>query len=328
MGTPPSLSVGTSAAAGATVPPPISLTPTKARDSPRTPRSGSKDRIRVPHPPGAGSIARGVGGEAAGHPTPPNALLVQLDAERRRYVAEGRFREAQDCLDAMRDLSAAQGRRIIAEAVARDLASDAKEQLLDDHRKQTLQFTKLWENSLKDFDIKAEAALEELSTRHRREFEEQEELLRSQIAAKRGNPHFSKHVIRGRAELEQLVELRRYREADILQKQVETLEQGERRKFEEMLSLEFATKTKQLKKKFLLEAQTLKQRIETGRDALLTQRRLDYEVLLQRHMNAVAALEQKGRTDAAKDKRNLSRQLEALLSCPTKASLANLQQTI
>ena len=251
------------------------------------------------------------------------SLVAQLDSERRRHETEGRFLDAQECLDVMRMMTAEQGRQFIAETVQKNIASDAKQGLLDDHRKQVFKFTRLWEEALQEFEVKGDKHIADITERQRREFEEFEELIRSDLAT-RQNPHFSKSVLRGRQELAQLVELKRYKEADAVQRQLESAESMERKHFEEELSLKFASKTKQLKKRYMLELQTTRQKICQERDNLLTQRRSNYETLVQRHMNAVAAFEQRARTGAARDQKAMTRQLDAMVSCPSKTTLANL----
>ena len=57
---------------------------------------------------------------------------------------------------------------------------------------------------------------------------------------------------------------------------------------------------------------------------MLRQRRSNYETLIQRRLNAVAAFEQKAQTGAARDNKAMSRQLDAMVNCLSKTTLASL----
>lgn len=240
------------------------------------------------------------------------ALLAAMEQGRQRAVEEGRYLDAQDCLDRIHALTQHEGEAAAARIKGRGELCEEARAVAEANRAKLFEFTKLWETTMNDYDAKAERLLRETQQRHDQRFEEEEELLRSELGTRR--PHFSRTVIDLRELLQRKVRLQDYREAEMIKRELEQLEAQEIMFFDEALSAKFAAKTKTLKAKFAAEIAALKQRIRTGREELLSQRRLNYANLVQRHANSVMEAQQKTRTEVAKEQKALERQVAAMIT--------------
>lgn len=244
----------------------------------------------------------------AGAPT--HLVLATLDHERRIAEAEGRYLDAQRCVDLMKSVTVEETN--LAQKEVRDTAVQriAAAEAVDRGRQQMLAFTQVWEHALRQFDAQADEAIASMRARHAREFEEEEELLRTELASQR--PHFSRRVIQLRENLERQLQLQQYREADKLKRELTVAEEDERRLFEENLSIRFSARTRDIKRHQQLELIAFRQRVSSGRDELLVQRRADHDTIVQRQANAVAAAEQRTRTTASVATKALQRQLDVI----------------
>lgn len=248
------------------------------------------------------------------------SLLQQLDERRREHVHAKQYRKAQEVVDAMHAVALHQGRHCQREIRARSARRSGARQGLDDQqRQQCFAFTQLWEDRLQEFDTKAEQLVNDTKRRHNAEYNEMETLMRGELASRK--VHFSTRAMRLREALEKLVALKQYKEADVVQSSLSEMEKAETLKHEEMLSKQFASRTRQLKQKFSKELQVIQQRVRAERDTLVVQRRCDYETLLQKHVNAANELEQKEKIHVTSDAKNIQKQIDLLLTCPTRSTL-------
>jgi hypothetical protein len=259
---------------------------------------------------GAGAAIAAIRREADAEGIPPVNILNQLDRLRAECAVQGRFLEAQHCVDEMRLLAAHQGERTVRELERQSTTDGAKELLREQQRGQVLQFTTLWEERLQDFEGKAEDAIARLKGRHQREYDEREDILREALANQR--PHFSNKVVHGRREVARLVAGEQYAIAHRAQAVLEELEAGEAQRFEEMLSTKFARQTKKLKQQCATEVAALKQRVGGERDQLSAQRRENFQTLLTRHMNEATAAQQRARLLLNKKRRVLEKKINSM----------------
>ena len=241
-------------------------------------------------------------------------VLLELDAQRQQCEREGRFYEAQECLNKMRDINMQQGKKV--ERAARSVNAQEKQDITERQRLELLTFTKLWEEKLEEYERQAKAIITHVKNRQNSEYKEQEDIIKIQLMNKR--PRFSKQVLKMREELERMVRQKKYLDAENIKRNLKPLEDEEIKRFDEQLSLSFAKKTQLLKQQYRNEINALKQRIKLGREELLSQRKADFERLLQRHANVSKELDQKTRLHVSRTRDYVQRQMQALINAPTK----------
>eukprot|EP01063_Lacrimia_lanifica_P015211 TRINITY_DN22024_c0_g1_i1.p1 TRINITY_DN22024_c0_g1~~TRINITY_DN22024_c0_g1_i1.p1 ORF type:complete len:268 (+),score=154.94 TRINITY_DN22024_c0_g1_i1:90-893(+) len=240
--------------------------------------------------------------------------LLQLDEQRQQCEREGKFYQAQECLNKMRDMNLKQGKKI--ERIARSANAQEKQDITERQRLELLTFTKLWEEKLEEYERQAKEVIAHVKNRQNSEYKEQEDIVKIQLMNKR--PRFSKNVLQMREELERMVRQKKYLEAESIKRNLKPLEDEEVKRFDEQLSITFSKKTQLLKQQYRNEINALKQRIKLGREELLAQRKADFERLLQRHANVSKELDQKTRLHISRTRDYVQRQMQALVNAPTK----------
>ncbi|KAJ9470160.1 hypothetical protein DIPPA_32756 [Diplonema papillatum] len=241
-------------------------------------------------------------------------MLIELDEQRQQCEREGKFFQAQECLNRMRDLNLKQGKKV--ERMARSVNAQEKQDVTERQRLELLTFTKLWEEKLEEYERQAKEIVAHVKNRQNSEYKEQEDIVKIQLMNKR--PRFSKQVLQMREELERMVRQKKYLDAEAIKRNLKPLEEEEVKRFDEQLSVTFAKKTQLLKQQYRNEINALKQRIKLGREELLGQRKTDFERLLQRHANVSKELDLKTRLHVSRTRDYVQRQMQALVNAPTK----------
>eukprot|EP01064_Diplonema_japonicum_P005247 TRINITY_DN1353_c0_g1_i1.p1 TRINITY_DN1353_c0_g1~~TRINITY_DN1353_c0_g1_i1.p1 ORF type:complete len:286 (+),score=91.08 TRINITY_DN1353_c0_g1_i1:60-860(+) len=240
--------------------------------------------------------------------------LMELDNQRQQCEREGRFRDAQECLNRMRDINLRQGKKV--EKMARSVNAQDKQDITERQRLEMLTFTKMWEEKLEEYERQAKEIITHVKNRQNSEYKEQEDIIKIQLMNKR--PRFSKQVLQMREELERMVRQKEYLNAENIKRNLLPVEEEEVKRFDEQLSNTFAKKTELLKKQYRNEINALKQRIKLGREELLAHRKQDFERLLQRHANVSKELDQKTRLHISRTREYVQKQMQAMINAPTK----------
>eukprot|EP01006_Ploeotia_vitrea_P058305 TRINITY_DN69156_c0_g1_i1.p1 TRINITY_DN69156_c0_g1~~TRINITY_DN69156_c0_g1_i1.p1 ORF type:complete len:315 (-),score=51.88 TRINITY_DN69156_c0_g1_i1:115-1059(-) len=244
-------------------------------------------------------------------------VLQNLERRRQQCEMEGRFYEAQECVDQMREFSVKQGKRLAK--ASREANAQEKQYIQEKQRLELLTFTKLWEEKLDEYEQQAKEIVKFVKARQAKDRQEQEEGVRQQLMSKR--PRFSKQVLHLRELLERLVSQRKYIEAEEIRKKLKPLELEEVKKFDESLGSTFNKKAKALQTKDRNELNALNQRIQSGRDELKAQRRADFERLLQHHQNVLNELAQRTRVHISKTQEYISKHISVLQQVPNKTTV-------
>lgn len=242
--------------------------------------------------------------------TPSHIVLNELDRERQAAEEEGEYLKAHNCLEVMRALAEKCGRSTERQIVSQRNPPEVTERS-SQYRVAMMEFTQLWEDTFRDYERKAESAILELQAEHQRHLEEAEQLTRSELATKR--PHYSRKVISKREELDRLISLRQYKEADRVRRDLVLLEESDEKRFEESLNTTLASKLKVFRQNQEKKMQALKKRISQGREELTLQRREDYGNLLLRHANGIEETHQRHKNAVAVERKTFSKQFEAQL---------------
>lgn len=238
-------------------------------------------------------------------------VLRTLEDERRSAEAEGDFIKAQERVEMMRAFAEYCGKKVGRDIVESAERSAEVAEKSSHYRMLMFEFTKMWEEKFSEYDVKAEEAMLELQSEQQRRFEEVESLTRCELAARR--PHYSRKVITKREELERLLTMRHYKEADRVRRDLSVIEEADERKFEESLNVTLAARTKALRRQQETKMDALKMRITQGREELMLQRRTDYFNLLLKHANGIEEAQQSHRQRAATERQYLHRQLSAMM---------------
>jgi hypothetical protein len=236
------------------------------------------------------------------------AELWALEERRHRAEAEGRWLEAEEWQQRMRDCNLRLGRRL--EEASKHSFCVEREALLARQRAELSAMAEDWEARLADYDRQAEDLLE--FTRHKHQEQERVRLteIREQALSKR--LVYSKRVINSRARIEQLLRQRRYLEADELRGDLAATEEEEERKFHASLEAQCVKRERAVRIAQEQETAVLQQRIETGRKELRVQRQLELDRIAQSHQNAVQQLDQRARLHHVRTRDWVARQLSAL----------------
>jgi hypothetical protein len=238
---------------------------------------------------------------------PPDAL-DRLEQERVAAEYDGRLVDAHDAAELF--LCVADSLR--AETV-KNLVSSNGDQLVketrDKYQHAMFRFTTMWEEKMQDFEAKAKEAVESLQRRHQQRFEEEENVIRNELASKK--PRYSVATFRKREEYEVLLHSKHYREADRLHRELMAQERKDEQRIEEGLNHTLAIRTKNLRSQQEKAMESFKQRISTARDGLIAQRRQDYYLLLQKHANESGETSQRERTASAIKKCSFDRLFSA-----------------
>lgn len=169
-------------------------------------------------------------------------------------------------------------------------------------------FTTEWEKMLGEFERRAAEEKNNLAQRHQRELAEQEEIIRAQIAARWQNVK-SKALTDAQQTTMRLASQQFYYEAHQAQAYAEKLEAKEIAEKENKFQRELLRRMNALRSAKAKEMGALDSRIESAREALLTQRARDYEVLVLKQYNRQITDEQKVRVDFGKRRTEMQRQM-------------------
>lgn len=207
--------------------------------------------------------------------------MAYFDQLRLHAAAEGRWRDAQQHLDDLKTASLTEGERLLKDIRSEPRTQQAMAELRQQLGSELTTFSQLWERRIAEFDSKASDALKQHKSRSAADLEAQEDVMRQELSRRR--PHFSKYVMRAREALESLVNLQQYGEADVLQRALNAQEAKEQATFSDTLSSQLAHQTKLLHEAAAKTLAALQQRIRASRDQLLSQRKIDFMALLQKH---------------------------------------------
>ena len=208
---------------------------------------------------------------------------------------DGRLNDAHDAAELFR--SVADEMRIETLKQITGTKLEVEKITREKYRGALFQFTTMWEEKMQDYEMKAREAAEDLQRRQQQRFEEEENAIRSELAAKK--PRYSVATFKKREELDLLLHSKLYREAERLQRELQVQERKDEQKIEEALNQTLAARTKILRGQQEKVLESLKQRIAQGRDDLIAQRRNDYYLLLQKHANENGELTQREKTATA-----------------------------
>lgn len=262
--------------------------PTHPNDTAHVPAPPSSSRsARLPHEITGGKFNRQhittklaqAGLEGPG--TSLQAKLAHFDALREQAVADRNWRLAQIHLDDLRECSAQEGGKLLQSVKAPAAQSGPQREREDMMAQEMRTFSTLWEERLEQFEAQAATAMKAMKDSHQRQLDFETDILRNMLATQ--TPRYSKHVMRAREALHNLVTMKHYAEADIVQRQVDALERQENKKFADSVNEKHTLKTKRMQEAATKAENALELRTEIARNALLVQRKHDFFVLLQRN---------------------------------------------
>jgi hypothetical protein len=238
-------------------------------------------------------------------------ILRELEADRATAEQEGDLILAQVRTDMLRAFVEHTGKETErALGSSREHPPEITEKV-NQYRTLMFDFTNMWEETFSDYDEKAENAIQGLQREHQQHYEEVESLVRSELAAKR--LHYSRKVLNKREELERLIALRHYKEADRIRKDLVPMEEAEESRFEESLNATLVSRIKTVRRSQEAKLEALKMRIVQGREDMMIQRRNDYFKLLLKHANGIEDAQQTAKRHAANERKTFSRQVNAML---------------
>ncbi|CUG91262.1 Hypothetical protein, putative [Bodo saltans] len=238
-------------------------------------------------------------------------ILRELESERAIAEQDGNLILAQVRTDMLRAFVEHTGKETErALGSSNDHAPEITEKV-NQYRTLMFDFTNMWEETFREYDEKAENAIQGLQREHQQHYEEVESLARSELAAKR--LHYSRKVLNKREELERLIALRQYKEADRIRKDLIPMEEAEESRFEESLNTTLVSRIKTVRRSQEAKLEALKMRIVQGREDMMLQRRTDYFKLLLKHANGIEDAQQTAKRHAANERKTFSRQVNAML---------------
>lgn len=238
-------------------------------------------------------------------------ILQELEADRANAERNGDLILAQVRTDMARAFAEYAGK-----ATERSLGSSKEHapeivEKVNQYRSLMFEFTNMWEEKFRDYDEKAEDAIHQIQKEHQQHYEEVESLVRSELAAKR--MHYSRKVLNKREELERLLALRQYKEADRIRRDLSPMEEAEEFRFEESLNATLVSKIKSVRRSQEAKLEALKMRIVQGREDMMQQRRNDYFKLLLKHANGIEEAQQNVKRHAANERKSFHRHMNAML---------------
>jgi hypothetical protein len=194
-----------------------------------------------------------------------------------------------------------------------------KRQIADQHKLELLTFSKMWEEKLQEYEQRAELLVHDMKKHHNEEYKSQESMLKLRLMNKR--PRFSKNVMDLRAFLQKLIGMRSYVEAEDVKRKLAQLEAAELNMFDDNLAVQFEKKAQSMKTQFVNEISAVMQKIETGREELLAQRRVDFERLVKRHANELRDRDAETKLHVAKTRQYIHQQVKAFVKDPLKTGM-------
>ena len=243
--------------------------------------------------------------------------LLQLDALRQQCERQGDFLKAQECVNKMREVNLRNAKRV--ELRSYQLNAHEKKNIAEQHKLELLTFSKMWEEKLHEYDQRADLLVHDLKKHHTEEYKSQEGMLKLKLMNRR--PRFSKNVMDLRAYLQKLIALRNYVEAEDVKRKLAQLEDAELNSFDDNLAVQFEKKAQSMKGQFVNELNAVLQKIETGREELLAQRRIDFERLVKRHANELRERDAETKLHVAKTKQYIHQQVKAFVRDPLKTGM-------
>lgn len=238
-------------------------------------------------------------------------ILRELEADRATAEQSGDLILAQVRNDMLRAFVEHTGKETDrALGAARECPPEIAEKV-GQYRTLMFDFTNMWEDTFREYDEKADNAIQSLQREHQQHYEEVESLVRSELATKR--LHYSRKVLDKREELDRLISLRHYKEADRIRKDLAPMEEAEESRFEESLNATLVSRIKSVRRSQESKLDALKMRIVQGREDMMLQRRTDYFKLLLKHANGIEEAQQIAKRHTANERKMLSRQVNAML---------------
>jgi hypothetical protein len=243
--------------------------------------------------------------------------LLELDALRQQCERQGDFLKAQECVNKMREVNLRNAKRV--ELRSHQLNAVEKRQIAEQHKLELLTFSKMWEEKLHEYDQRASLLVHDMKKHHTEEYKSQEGMLKLQLMNKR--PRFSKNIMDLRAFLQKLIALRNYIEAEDVKRKLAQLEEAELHMFDDNLAVQFEKKAQAMKGQFVNEINAVMQKIETGREELLAQRRIDFDRLVKRHANELRERDAETKLHVAKTRQYIHQQVKAFVKDPLKTGM-------
>ena len=243
--------------------------------------------------------------------------LTQLDMLRQECERKGDFLKAHACVNRMREVNLRYAKRI--ESVSHQANVDTKVSIAREHQVEMTTFSRMWEEKISDYDNQARSVIADMRRRHEEDYLRQECALKVQLMNRR--PRFSRQVVEMRDLLERHVRLRAYLEAEDVKQKLAALEQREIENFDDSLAVTFERKAQSLKLQYSAEMNAVQQKIDMGREELLTQRQLEFDKLMRRHNNVLSDVDQETRLHISKTRQYVHRQVKALVLDPVKTGL-------
>jgi len=245
------------------------------------------------------------------------------------FEEQGKYKRAQLIHDKLRQLSLLEGHKI-ADQVQNN-HQKMQHELVNQQSVEVDTFESVWDMKLDEYDRKAKEILMATMDRQRWEQKETEQHIRAQLMMRK--PKFSKQVLQMKHVLQQLVKRKQYQEAEAMRNQIKPLELKEMEGFQNEQEDTLARKMQFVHKQHEQELNALKQRIQQGKNELLSQRRQDWKRLSQHHTNMLTEVTQKQKRILSNTKKIISTHSTVLLSSPAKCNVdyrstfASLQPT-
>eukprot|EP00667_Euglena_gracilis_P012115 EG_transcript_12399 len=243
--------------------------------------------------------------------------LQRMEEHRLQAEKEGRWVEAQEWNDRMRDFNLRHARRV--EQAARLATMTERHELLAKQQAEVQALVYTWNEKMAEFEAQAKDLVEFGRKKHLEVENVKVQEMRKQVFSKKVIP--SKMAISLRLHIDQLLKQRKYLEAEQLRAELLAIDQDDERRFLEELSQQAAKKERIIRSAKDLEMNALLQRIRSGREELKLQRKLDLERLLQAHQNALNQFDQRCRLHHSRRNVWISRQAQAMQGSPSKSAM-------
>lgn len=207
-------------------------------------------------------------------------FLKLLYAFQAKCEKEGKYGEAKLAQEKMDEIKIKEILR--QESNIRSFQEEELAQVENAQKEQFIEFNKVWDNYMAEYETTALASLEKMKEKHISEVAELHEKLKRELAF-----HFksSKQLIELRQKEGALVKLKKYSEAEKIKAQADSLEEWERANKEKEIEEITDKKTLALRKQQQRSLGVLLKRIQKDRDQQLKNRDTDSQKLVLKNRN-------------------------------------------
>jgi len=207
-------------------------------------------------------------------------FIKLLYAFQAKCETEGKYGEAKLAQQKIEDIKAKE--MVRQENNIKAFQEEELIQVENAQKEQFIEFNKVWDNYMAEYEVTALDSLEKLKEKHIKEVEELHERLKGELAF-----HFksSKQLIELRQKEQTLVKMKKYGEAEKIKSQADGLEEWERNNKEKEITDIIDKKTAALRKQQQRSLTVLLKRIQKDRNQQLMNREQDSQKLILKNKN-------------------------------------------